>query len=144
MTVLPSHPQLRLVGDTAVADSKGKVTRENLAAARNPELDPLDPRWVLAARAYSQLQGTAMPWEGRQRVLRTAGRLGVRPFDANLVIAIVQDNARRGRDLSETAGPLALLPPTRPRSVSREWIRWTAALAAAAVANVFLIWWLTG
>jgi hypothetical protein len=119
------------------------VTDENRAAAANRGLHPTDPRWVLAARAYAQLQGSALTYERRLRVMRTARHLGVRPFDANLIIAIVQDQARRGRGLPEAAGTIALLEPPRRRSAGWTWARWIAAAACAAAANALLILWLT-
>ena len=84
--------------------------------------------------------------ERRARVLQTAERLGLRPFDANLIIAIVQDHARRGKDLGDAAGTVALLePPPRRRSRDEHaTLRWATAILTAVVANIFLIWWLTG
>lgn len=134
------HEEWSYAGERTARDA---VAGENRAAAGNTGLDPTDPRWALAVRAYSQLQGTALTFESRQRVMRTARRLGVRPFDANLIIAVVQDHARRGRELSDAAGTLALLE--RPGRRNRHpWARWIAAVACALVANWFLIWWLTG
>jgi hypothetical protein len=119
------------------------VIRENRRAAQNPTLEPTDPRWVLAARAYSQLQGSTMTPERRQRVMRTANLLGVRPFDASLIIAIVQDRARRGEGLAQAASTLALVhKPKRHWPVSHTSLRWIAAIAAALMANILLIWWL--
>jgi hypothetical protein len=148
MASLEAQPHLRLVGgdgwwQRAGMRARQAVADENRAAAANPGLSPSDPRWVLAARAYSQLQGSALTWERRMQVMRTAKRLGVRPFDANLIIAIVQDKARRGNGLSEAAGTLALLDPPAGRSRTWTWARWAAAIACALAANAFLIWWLT-
>ncbi len=149
MTTIETRPHLRLVGaseDWPTTDEhrRHEIAAENRRAAANPTLDPTDPRWVLAVRAYSQLQGSAMTWDRRQRVLDTADRLGVRPFDANLIIAIVQDHARRGRALDEAAGTLALLDPPAATSRDATTLRWLAAIATAIVANAFLIWWLLG
>ncbi|HHN78372.1 MAG TPA: hypothetical protein ENK11_06855 [Phycisphaerales bacterium] len=58
-----------------------------------------DPRWVFAARVASQLEGgqaAVLRPERRERLVKTARLLGLRPFDAALVIALVQDAARRG------------------------------------------------
>ncbi len=125
------------------------VARENRAAAENTELSPTDPRWVLAVRAYSQLQGSALTPERRERVLETARLLGVRPFDANLIIAIAQDHARRGETLAEAAPTLSIVarPPEdggRTHRTSRPWtaLRWIAAVAAAVTATVLLLRWL--
>ena len=120
------------------------VARENRAAAGNTKLSPTDPRWVLAVRAYSQLQGSALTPERRERVLETARLLGVRPFDANLIIAIAQDHARRGETLAEAAPTLSIVarPPEHQTSRTSTALRWIAAVAAAITATLLLIRWL--
>lgn len=146
-----AHTHLRLVG-TEDPDSmaswrtarraRQEVIRANRAAA-DTRLDPADPRWVLAVRAYSQLQGTTMTPERRDRVLRTAASLGVRPFDANVIIAIVQDRARRGTPLAEAEPTLRMLPePTRRRGTPDVMVRWCAALGCAALLTWLLATWL--
>ncbi len=72
--------------------------------------------------------------------------MGVRPFDANLIIAIVQDHARRGKVLGDAAGTVALLepPPQRRDRDEQATLRWATAILTALVANIFLIWWLVG
>lgn len=70
------------------------IERENRLAAARFDLDAGDPRWQLAARTATQLQGTALPAEGRDGLLRLAHEFGLRPFEANMIIAIVQDEAR--------------------------------------------------
>lgn len=57
---------------------------------------PADPRWVLATRAAEQLEGSLLRPEPRDRLVRLGQMLGLSHFDANLIIAIVQDQARRG------------------------------------------------
>jgi len=152
MSSAASHPRLRLVGtDDAAAranwarnrQARQNIIRENRLAAENPALDPADPRWVLAVRTQSQLQGTALTPERRARVMRTARMLGIRPFDANVIIAIVQDQARRGEHLSQAVPTLAMLSrPKRPVSTAAAVFRWIAALGAAAAATILLIRWL--
>ncbi len=151
MTSIEATTHLRLVGVNEASQGTAQrarqaVTAENRAAAANTGLDPTDPRWVLAVRAYSQLQGTALTFDRRQRLLRSAEGLGVRPFDANMIIAIVQDHARRGAPLSSAASTVAMLePPARRRqSDGAVLVRWIAAIASALTANAFLIWWLLG
>lgn len=151
MASIDAHPHLRLVGldearDDPAARAADEVAVENRSAARNLELEPTDPRWVLAVRAYSQLQGSAMTLDRRQRVMQTAQQLGVRPFDANLIIAVVQDHARRGQPLDAAASTISLLDPpaAASRGVDPVLLRWIAAVATAIAANSFLIWWLSG
>jgi hypothetical protein len=145
------QPQLRLVGGDEQSRARWRreraaahaVAAENRAAHAGP-LAHADPRWVLAARAYAQLQGPVLTPERREAVMRTARALGVRPFDASVIIAIVQDHARTGRDLADAGATLALLPPVQPRAAARSaWARWLGALTVAAGATALLAWWLT-
>lgn len=147
----PHH--LRLVGtdDPDVVDSwktpreaRQNVIRENRIAASNPQLEPTDPRWVLAMRAYSQLQGSTLTPERRERVLDNAKAIGLRPFDANLIIAVVQDHARRGESPAEAQSTLSMIAMPVRSSDRLIWPRWLAAIMCALVANMLLIWWLTG
>ncbi len=118
------------------------VIRENYAASSNPTLDPMDPRWVLAVRVQSQLQGSMLTPERRERIMGVAKLLGIQLFDANLIVAIVQDHARRGLHLSEAQGTLSIIRKPEPRSLRKGWLRWGMAFLIAAVANTLLIWWL--
>ena len=143
MSHAASQPPLRLVSpiDSAADSAQQSVAGANRAAAQNPTLDPTDPRWVLAVRTQALLEGSTLTPERRERVLRTAQQLGVRLFDANVIIAIVQDQARRGGSLGDAASSLALLE--RPnRSQSSGLRMWIAALGAAAVGSTLLIRWL--
>jgi len=79
-----------------------------------------DPRWVLAVRSAEQLQGTTLTPPARDRLVRMARTFGLTAFDANLIIAVVQDQARRGYApaFCPTAGEPQLrmvpLPDIRP------------------------------
>ncbi len=79
--------------------------------------DPTDPRWVLALRTAESLQGTILGPEKRDRLVKIGKMMGLTAFDANLVIAIVQDQARRGYapEYCPTAGEpqLAMVPLPR-------------------------------
>ena len=147
MTTTPHY--LRLVGADSdprdrAAEAARRVEHENRAAATNPELDPRDPRWVLAMRTYSQLQGAALTPERRARVMRTAQHLGLRPFDANLIIAVVQDHARRNESPGVAQDALRLIGRASPEPARAPWGRWLAAFLAALVAAALLIRWLGG
>lgn len=119
-----------------VADRAGTLAAERLASERRArmsvaaenhaasaqEFDPTDPRWVLAVRTAGAIEGgraAVLPPEARARLLGLATRLGLRPFDAHLVMAIVQDAARCGREVvaDDTRGRLALVQ--RPRDITR-------------------------
>lgn len=150
MTSAASTPRLRLVGAeelppaTSPRDLRSagaEVARENHSAGRNAALDPGDPRWKLAVAAYSKLTGTTLTPERRAQVMKTARVLGVRPFEANVIIAIIQDHARTGRSLPEAAGTIGLINKPSGATGAGLW-RWAAALTAAAILNALLIWWL--
>lgn len=78
-----------------------RLTAAPPATVRNaPPTTPLqgssDPRWVLAVRTAELLQGNLLSPERRERIVRMARLFDLTPFDANMIIAIVQDQARRG------------------------------------------------
>lgn len=62
-------------------------------------LEVTDARWVFAARVAESLEGHSaaiLSPDKRERLLKLAEILGLRAFDANLIIAIVQDSVRCG------------------------------------------------
>jgi hypothetical protein len=143
-------PVLRLVnGDRAPEaapwrrrhSERARVRSENLSAAR---LDPTDARWVLAVRASRELEGgnaAILAPERRRRLVAFALGIGLRAFDANLVIAIVQDAARCGLPaLGEmTESRLTMVAePTRARAGDR---RSTAVMLAASVLLAGAMFW---
>jgi len=92
---------------------KREVARENLLASALPTTDV---RWILASKAAQAIEGgraALLRPEARKRLLSEARSLGLRPFDANLVLAIVQDQARIGGSMRpELLAPrLAIVPP---------------------------------
>ena len=116
MSEVDSQPNLRLVGcddwpiaaaSSAARGAPVRLAAESWDANHKPPLEPTDPRWILAARAYSQLEDQTLTYQHRDRLLRMGRQLGVRPLDVNMIIAIVQDHARRGIDLSEAVEAIA-------------------------------------
>lgn len=117
-----------------------------------------DARWVFAVRVRREVQGghaAIVTPESRKRLLKLAHRLGLRDFDANLVIAIVQDDARtHGGTLpvpsDAVRGPLNLVRPAETPRTRFDWradhIRalapFAASLALAAVFCVAAVRWL--
>lgn len=102
---------LRLVDDQPATDPKHRraatkaatraVTKENARAAA---LSDDDARQLLAIKATQSLEGgrsAILRPEARRGLVDHAGKMGLRAFDANLVIAIVQDAARRGEGLND-------------------------------------------
>ena len=157
------NPHLRLVGTQAEPNVGGlrrsrsprppqqsengaQVAKENQRARNLQPLSATDPRWAVAVRAQSMLQGSVLEPNARQRVMRTARTLGVRPFDANLIMALVQDRARRGEDMKSMEPVLRLIdPPTsRARNMKSIVVQWIVAIVTAVVANLLLIWWVLG
>jgi len=119
------------------------VAHEMLLAresARDPQFDPTDARWRLAQETERALQGAVLAYEDRKGLLALAQRLGIRPFDANLIVALVQDRARRGEPIESAAPTIALLPkPTLQKSLA--WL-WITAIVAAIATDAVLIGWL--
>ncbi len=110
-------------------------------------MSPDDARWVFARRVAEQLEGgtsALLTPRKRKQLLATARRVGLRDFDASLVIAIVQDGRRSGRGGLNRDVEQALLmvqPGAEPRGIP-EWVRF--ALAAAGLGGVMLavmVWW---
>lgn len=135
--VLTLAPSVRLADAsetelTAEHQRQIAVARANIDASR---MSALDARWILAVQVDRALEGgqaAILPPEARARLLTLAERVGLRPFDANLVIAVVQDAARAGED---PLGPLAVdrlrlvregdaspLYTRKPRSTTRAWV----------------------
>lgn len=135
-SVLPSQRALRLVG-AECCESASAMPERN---APDP-LEAGDPRWVFAVRVAEAVEGdraAVLTPEKRDRLMRLASMLGLRDFDATLIIAIVQDSARCG------LGPLGTVTAQRvgmvrspaahgPADDSWRWLArsaWVSALGA--------------
>lgn len=120
-----------------------------LADARSPRTAPTsdlqanDARWVFAVRVSKALEPgpePALPPDRRRRLMSIARALGLRPFDANLIIAIVQDAARSGEPLSSSVEErLGLVRPVQRSGVSRTSLLLVAF--ASAIASAALVAW---
>jgi hypothetical protein len=125
----------------------GRVRSENRAAAR---IDPRDARWVVAVSAARSIEGglaAILPPDRRRRLISMAVALGLREFDANLVIAIVQDAARAGlptlgRTTEERLGLVKAAATVRERSapVSPQLLLLASGVLAAGVFAALLAW----
>ena len=107
-------------------------------------MSALDPRWALAVRANSMLQGgraAVLPPESRRYLVQLGKDINLRPFDANLVIAIVQDAARAGYDPLGTEARLRIKMVREPQSErDQPTLRWLiAAVLLGGVGTWFLI-----
>ncbi|MDQ7013548.1 MAG: hypothetical protein Q9O74_06575 [Planctomycetota bacterium] len=122
-----------------------EVRAETAAAA---SLAAHDARWVTAARASQAIEGgraAVLRPEVRARLVSSAERMGLRPFDANLVLAIVQDAARQGRTIqdADTIDRLALVRGRTPSTQRRGGFA-LLCVGLSAMWAVLLIWWLRG
>ncbi len=128
--------RLRLVG--------GEVDRHR--ALGEPIKNPTDPRWVLAVRTAELLEGDVLGPERRDQLQRLGAVLGLPSFSVSLVIAIVQDQARRGYVPSDcpTAGEPQLRMVALPVVKDRSRAICTACSVAALLAIELLTihWWL--
>jgi len=95
--------------------TRQRIALENRLASGRRDLGHENPYWRLAGNVANALDGTLLAPERRERLLQDARRLGVREFDANLVIALVQDCARRGEAITSDDGPIAVLATIQPR-----------------------------
>lgn len=102
-----AHRVLRLVNADAPSPSTTSRGRnipardraQNVAAAnaRAASLTSDDARWIFAQRVRQALEGgkaAILSPDRRRDLISSATSQGMRPFDANLVIAIVQDDVR--------------------------------------------------
>jgi hypothetical protein len=153
-----SDPRTESIFRKAVAHEM-LLARES---ARDRTFDPTDARWRVAEETQRAMQGAVLAFEDRRRILALANKLGIRAFDANLIVALVQDRARRGESMASVAPTLALLPrahavtaaadgcvssdleisPERPRVAKEDHSLWTLAVAIAIVADAVLFGWL--
>lgn len=166
-----SHPALRLVGASvspqqrvmprghttpsrsvagvrAVGNTLASATPADLLAVASENtsasLSALDPRWALAVRANSLLQGgraAILPPESRRLLVSLGSDLRLRTFDSNLIIAIVQDAARAGRDPlgPEAKSRLTMIPP--PAEAASSSSVGTRLIGAVLMAGL-LVWFL--
>ncbi|MFO0828909.1 MAG: hypothetical protein U0572_12280 [Phycisphaerales bacterium] len=119
------------------------VAAENRLASTNAPLDARDPRWLVALETADLLEGAILSFERRRRVLALAQRVGVRPFDANLIIAAMQDRARRGEPLRAAEPVIALTACPSDRGWWRpRWLPFAAAALGAIVLHVAGLVWL--
>lgn len=147
-------PMLRLTGAGPMEQPRVKpVDVRPDAKPAPPSLQATDPRWVLAIRVGESLEGTLLPAEKRERLSRLGQILGLTPFDTSLIIAIVQDQARRGHDPSRCAAAgaaqLAMVTPVQSRrtllGMGRPAIRRAIfmALGLLTLQAAWLLWWLS-
>lgn len=91
---LPDTPTLRLAGA-----ARGEPATSLPTDSAPTPLEAGDARWVFAVRVAAAIEGeraAVLTPEKRERLLKLSRVIGLRDFDAALIIAIVQDSARCG------------------------------------------------
>jgi hypothetical protein len=138
-----SHPRLRLVGLEITDEmaqwqlrqqAKNDVVKENRLSAHGT-LTPDDPALKLAAQVRTQLQGPVLSPDRRERLLKIANKLGMRPFEASLIIAIEQDRARTpgpGKAAGAASAPSPLPAAPSPESIAARTAHITEHIGAEA------------
>lgn len=152
------HPSLELQNDGGDVDwslnraieqldeTRRRVALENRLAADSRELLPESPHLSLANQVAARLQGTMLAPEDRALLVDEARRMGIREFDSHLVMAVVQDRARRGEGMDDLRGPLSMFPKS-PRSAFTGHLRLmigAVGLGLAIGTATLLVRWLTG
>lgn len=131
-------------GPTASFAARRQAVREVESENKAASMSALDPRWALAVRTNTLLQGgkaAILPPESRRFLVSLGKDINLRPFDSNLVIAIVQDAARAGADPlgAEARMRLKMVPEPR-KEQDQPMLRWViAALLLGGTGTWFLI-----
>lgn len=148
----PSTPRSANAGGVPLSIHELAVVKENRLAAHagqftGREIDARDPRWILAMQTQARLQGSMLTPERRSELLLSGKQLGLRPFESNLVIAVVQDQARRDSPLSHAESTLGIIGVPHDPRTAREataWPWWLGAVGAACALAGLAIYWLRG
>lgn len=126
------------VGERERAAAEREVARANrLASGMRPD----DARWVLALKVSRLLEGgkaAILTPERRRHLLGESRRLGFRDFDANLLIAIVQDGRRSGSGALNLAVEQRLAMLHEPETPERA-VWWPWAVAAVTMAGLIVL-----
>lgn len=101
-----------------------------------------DPRWVLAVAVHQRMTGSTLRPDARAKLLKMGRAMGLNAFQCNLVIAVIQDAARRGRGPAGAIDGLLVIPGgTAPVT---GWPRVIGWVAAFIVAEAAILWWMLG
>lgn len=153
---ISSQPSLRLVipemGPT-IAQSRARrsIENENLRAARLAYECDHDVRRILAIKTGLALEGgraAILAPQLRRDLVQQGAKLGLRPFESNLIIAVVQDGARRGEPVAakDVQRSLEVIPsPAKPDTWNDPWTwarLWLAAAALGGLMMLVLVEWL--
>ncbi len=143
-------PRLRLVSGEDAPAAAGAAAAQRGSVREEAIDEALDPRWVLAVRVSERLQGAVLPADRREGLVRLGKVLGLTAFDASLIIAIVQDQARRGHapSMCPAAGEAQLrMIPRRSALAARRGRRRRPLVVAGLLVTLLaaellvLMWW---
>jgi len=128
----------RLIFHPAQTPRRDARARRSSPEGTPAALSPTDPRWVLALRTREVLDGDRLGPASRASLIRLGRMMGLNTFEANLVIAIVQDGARRGLELGDAEPSLLCVPRQTKRQRLSRWrvAAWVATLLIAEAAIV--------
>ena len=111
--------------------------RRHLIHATPSPIEKAGARGRFQQAVVRTLQGSLLSVEARRELMSHANELGMRPFEATLLIAMAQDRARHGLPPLE-ADPLKHEPPeSRPQSVT-QGRQSRSQLSTAICTGVFL------
>ncbi len=138
--ILDTRPRPDARGERVLRQAVAQEMLDARETARNRGFDPNDARWKFAQETQGALQGTVLAFEDRRSLLAMAQRLGIRSFDANLIVAIVQDRARRGEPLESAAATIAIVPAPAIGTATRarRWFTNNLALIISVVVLVMI------
>lgn len=141
-------PRLRLT--EPLSDSKVRREARGVPTMGASIEGATDPRWVLAVRTADVLEGQVLRPERRERLMKLGKMLGLSPFDCNLIMAIVQDQARRGYAPNHcpTAGAAQLtmvpLPKPRRQTPLRRWLNIATAITGIVLLEIIMLYAIFG
>ncbi|WP_432797417.1 hypothetical protein [Poriferisphaera sp. WC338] len=81
-----------------VKDVNGQTVgqRKKFEGISTPISGADDARWVFAVRVSESMQGSMIDPSKREKLIKLGKVMGLNAFDCNLIIAMLQDQARRG------------------------------------------------
>jgi hypothetical protein len=134
------------VRPSELARARRDVALETRRAAMMSEGDA---RWLFAQSVAEAIEGgraAILRPQARRRLASRAQSMGLRSFDAHLVIAIVQDAARTGQPVEglQARARLALVQPAVDRSLCRTLVPAVLAAFGAVALLAGLIAWIGG
>jgi hypothetical protein len=141
----PARPRIVIAKRVKTPRAASPSPARGLPQAVVPITEATDPRWMLATRTASELDGEILRPERRDELVHFGKSLGLTPFDANLIIAIVQDQARRGcppdHCPAAAESQLAIVTLPQPKPFNRRMLHIAWFVTALLAFEVFFFKW---